>query len=358
MSAVAVLGAGAGGLSATVELCQAGHEITLWNRNPLTLMPFTDGVIPFEGVLGTGTIAPALMTTSLELAVSGVDAIVVCLPSMAHGKVFEDLAALGVAVPIILNPGHTAAALHARAVWSRYGAPLPPLAELSTLTYVARVEAGVVRTTGRAGSVRAGCLPGGGRALEWAQQLFPSARPVRDVLASSLSNVNLVLHPPGSLLGLAWVEATGGDFTFYVQGMTDGVAKVVAALDEERLGVARAYGHELAPLAKEMAAIGTVDPGLADASDVGAAIRGGVANRTLGAPTSTEHRYYREDLPFGLLPFTVLAATAGHPVPVAQSLLTLGRAVLGPQVFEEGLGADRLGLSGLSAEGLLGLVRG
>ena len=48
-----------------------------------------------------------------------------------------------------------------------------------------------------------------------------------DVLACDLANVNMVLHVPGAVLGAAWVEATRGDFTFYVQGMTPGVARVM-----------------------------------------------------------------------------------------------------------------------------------
>ena len=80
-----------------------------------------------------------------------------------------------------------------------------------------------------------------------------------DVLACDLANVNMVLHVPGALLAAAWVEATRGDFTFYVQGMTPGVARVMQSLDEERRAVARAFGHDLPPLVAEMQAIGTVE---------------------------------------------------------------------------------------------------
>ena len=80
-----------------------------------------------------------------------------------------------------------------------------------------------------------------------------------DVLACDLANVNMVLHAPGAVLAAAWVEATRGDFTFYVQGMTPGVARVMRALDDERRAVARAFGHDLPSLDAEMQAIGTVE---------------------------------------------------------------------------------------------------
>lgn len=360
MSTVAVLGAGGGGLSATVELSQAGHDVVLWNRNHRTVAPYAlTGQVPHTGVCGEGRVRPALITTDLGMAVRGAEVIVVCLPSLAHASIFADLVALRVSAPIVLNPGHTGAALHARAVWREHGAEMPPLVEFSTLTYVARVsEDGTVGTTGRAEVVRAACLPGGDDAMAWGQRLFPGASPVDDVLASSLSNVNLVLHPPGAVLGLAWVEATSGEFTFYVDGMTPGVVRVLLALDVERRAVAKAFGHDLPSLVDEMAAIGTVDRSSATSlDDVGAAIRAGDANSAIMAPDSTRHRYYREDLPFGLLPFVTLAELAGQLVPTAAALLTLGGLAVGDSAVDEGLDRRRLGLEGRSLEDLLAIVR-
>jgi opine dehydrogenase len=180
---------------------------------------------------------------------------------------------------------------------------------------------------------------------------------VPDVLASSLSNVNLVLHPPGAVLAAAWVEATGGDFTFYVQGMTPGVGRVMQALDEERLAVAAAYGHELPRLVDEMAAIGTVDARQAAFGDLVAAIRGGSANAAIRAPGSFDHRYYREDLAYGLVPFLALARLARVPAPVAEALLLVGATAVGDEVLTGGLDADRLGLTGLDLPDLLAVVR-
>src|ERR1019366_4116556 len=102
----------------------------------------------------------------------------------------------------------------------------------------------------------------------------------------------MVLHVPGAVLGAAWVEATRGDFTFYVQGMTKGVARVMQALDDERGAVARAFGHELPSVVAEMQAIGTAESSIRDAGDLVAAIASGEANRRIKAPDSLEHRYY------------------------------------------------------------------
>src|ERR1019366_9051907 len=168
--------------------------------------------------------------------------------------------------------------------------------------------------------------------------------------------VNMVLHVPGAVLGAAWVEATGGDFTFYVQGMTKGVARVMQALDDERRAVARALGHELPSLVAEMQAIGTVESSVIDLGDLVAAIASGEANRQIKAPASLEHRYYREDFGHGLLPFTAFAAIAGVTVPVAASLLQIAETLLGVDLAAHGRTAERMGIAGLDRNGLLELA--
>src|SRR5687767_12058333 len=214
---VTVLGAGAGGTSAAVELTQAGHEVALWNRSPATLEPLERaGGIEHEGVLGEGFVKPRLMTTDLAASLEGAEAAVCTLPTLLHGTLARALAEAGIdrKIPVVLNPGHTGGALEFRAAFTRVRRDCPPVADFSTLTYVARKYAPQrVTVTGRAQHVRAAALPGDERALELACTLFPAAKRQRDVLAANLANVNMVLHAPGAVLGAAWVEAKRGDFT-------------------------------------------------------------------------------------------------------------------------------------------------
>jgi opine dehydrogenase len=357
MDKIAVLGAGAGGAAAVAELVAAGHVVAFWGRTPATLAAFRaqDGVA-YDGAFGSGLARPLLITSDLTAAIADADAILVCLPTFAHADVAAALARAGARQPVVLNPGHTGGALEFLHTFRTLGIAPPPVAEFSTLTYVARkYKPGSVTVTGRAKSVRLGALPGGETAIAAAQALFRSARPMPDVLACDLANVNMVLHIPGAVLGAAWIEATRGDFTFYVQGMTPGVARVMDGLDAERRAVARALGHELPPLLAEMRAIGTVEASFTG-DDLAAAIAGGEANRRIKAPDSLEHRYYREDFGYGLLPFTALAAIAGVAVPIAAALLRIGQTLVGTDFAADGRTAERMGIAGLDRNGLLELV--
>jgi opine dehydrogenase len=363
---VALLGAGAGGAAAVAELTSAGHEVHWWARGEATLAPFREiGGVRYEGLLGEGLAVPGAMTTSLEAAIRGADAAVVALPTTAHGSIARALAASTWPAdrPIVLNPGHTGGALeftHAWATVARGGAAaVPPVAELSTLTYVARKLApGSVTVTGHARTVRVASLPGGEAAVSVARSLFPAASPVADVIASGLSNVNLVLHPPGAILAAAWVEATGGDFTFYVQGMTPGVGRVLEALDRERLQVASAFGHALPNLLEEMRAIGTVQPDTPRGTPFAEAIAAADANRLIRAPGSFEHRYYREDFGHCVLAFAEIATIAGVAVPVANGLFTIAEHLLGGDLRARGRTAAAMGIAGLSMAELERKVRG
>ena len=360
MSQVVVAGGGAGGAAAVAELVAAGQGVRFWSRSPQTLAPFQDqGGVAYEGVLGAGLARPQLITCDLAAAIDAADVILVCLPTLAHADVAGALAKLGAKVPVLLNPGHTGGALAFRHAFRVFGAKPPPIAEFSTLTYVARKYApGRVTITGVAKSVRLAALPDGERALKAGQTLFRSAKLAQDVLACDLANVNMILHAPGAVLAAAWVEATHGDFTFYVQGMTPGVARVMSALDEERRAVALAFGHELPSVTAEMQAIGTVEGSVPDLHDLVVAIASGEANRKIKAPDSLDHRYYREDFGHGLLPFTELASIARVEVPLAHALLRVAQALVGVDFYTNGRTAERMGIAGLDRNGLLELVGG
>lgn len=356
---VAILGAGSGGMAAIAELANAGHTVRLWNRSSEALAPLIKaGRVRYRGVLGEGNIVPEMMSTDLNEVIRDCDAAVIVLPTFAHAPLAKALANADWPAdrPVILNPGHTGGALEFVQSYGMRNAP--PVAEFSTLTYVARKSApDCVNVTSRAPSVRSAALPGGEAALEAAELLFPGASRQVDVLASSLSNVNMILHPPGAIFGAAWVEATRGDFTFYVQGMTLGVGRVMQSLDDERRAVARACGHELPNVICEMQRLGTVSQSINPDVSYIDAISAGEANSRIKAPDSLAHRYYREDFGHGLLPFLEIARIAGVSTPIAESLFTLAQNLVGTDYRASGRTAAAMGISNISRDELMRRVR-
>jgi opine dehydrogenase len=339
-----------------VQLVNAGHEVTFWARSAATIHDhIKSGGVHYEGQLGEGFAAPSLITSDLLLAVQGAEVAVIALPTYSHSPMAAMLAAVKwpSSKLVILNPGHTGGALDFTESFRRADGAAPPAVEFSTLTYVARKHRpDGVRITGVAKQVRSAILGGSKQYLDIASKLFPSARPVRDVIASGLSNVNMMLHPPGAVLGAAWVEATKGSFTFYCDAMTPGVARVMQALDSERRAVAASFDLSLPNLIEEMKAIGTVEDSVTNVHDYRSAIAGGEANSRIMAPESFENRYYREDFGHGLLPFLELAAIAGVETPTAEALFNLASAATGVDYRVGGRTAQLMGIAGLSKEEL------
>ena len=225
MSKVAVVGGGAGGAAAVAELVAAGHEVRFWSRSAQTLAPFqAQGGVAYDGILGEGLAQPTLMTADLAAAIEAAEVILICLPTFAHRQSWRwRWHAPARALPVVLNPGHTGGALefhHAfRASAQRRrrspSFPRSPMSRANTRPAASRSLAGPRRSGLR-------LCPGARTRRMPRRRCFAAPSIVPDVLACDLANVNMVLHAPGAVLGAAWVEATRGDFTFYVQGMTAG----------------------------------------------------------------------------------------------------------------------------------------
>lgn len=350
---VTVIGAGNGGAAAAVELTLAGHDVALHGRSEATIEPFLRQGIRYQGVFGEGCIKPALVTTSLKEAIENADVAVVTLPTFALGSVARELheAGWGGSRPVVLNPGHTGGAFEFDTEFRRVSSAIPPIAEFATLAYVARKPApDAINITGRAKKLRAAALKGGEAAIEAGTILFPGSYDCGDVIASDLCNVNMVVHPPGAILGASWVEATGGDFTFYVQGLTSGVVRVMEELDRERIAVGKAFGHDLPTVIGEMKAIGTVPPD-ADERDY-RAIAAGEANKRIKAPDSLGHRYFTEDFSHGLVPFLVLAEIAGVETRTTRALVDLHATMVAGLPRPAARDAQSMGLVGATMASL------
>ena len=106
-----------------------------------------------------------------------------------------------------------------------------------------------------------------------------------------------------------------------------------------------------------MQRIGTVEPEVTDTNDFKSTISSGKANSRIKAPDSFAHRYYQEDLGYGLMPFRAFARIAGIEVPVADALLSLGAAAMGQSLEGKGRSAKTMGIEGLDRASLNRYVR-
>jgi opine dehydrogenase len=355
---VAVLGAGHGGCAAAAVLTLRGYEIRMHSRSEERLAPLRDGITvqgEYEGVA-----KPALMTTDLADAVSGADLVMLAVPSVAHEGYARALAPILEENQVVyLNPGHTGGGLHFAAELRASGGPSVALCESVTLTYICRMEGkatvGVYRETT---NLRFAALPGGSseELAERLRPLFPNLLPASNVLETGFMNINAVIHPPGMVMNAGWIEFTGGDILFYKESITPSVARVIEAVDAERLAVAGKLGLKLPPFIDYFCEAGLTTEAARQSGSVYQAMQESGPNKTIKSPPSLDHRYVHEDIGYGLTPMSEFGRLVGIPTPAMDSMVTLASIAQNKDYRREGLTLGRMGVEGLSPEALLASV--
>jgi opine dehydrogenase len=160
--------------------------------------------------------------------------------------------------------------------------------------------------------------------------------------------MNAVFHPPGMLMNAGWVEATGGGFLFYREGITEAVGRVVAAVDAERMAVAKALGVPARGFLETFHQAGLTTAEALASGSIARACRESEPNRTIRAPASLDHRYVHEDVGYGLVPMTAFAQLGGVPTPVIDAHVALLSLAAGIDYAATGLTLEKLGLAGLA----------
>ena len=228
--------------------------------------------------------------------------------------------------------------------------------ETVTLTYITRMEGpGLVNIYSYTKRLRFAALPGKETAALFAliKPLYPEIQPASSVLETGLSNLNAVFHPEGMIMNAGWIQHTKGDFLFYREGFTDAVGRVTAAVDAERMAVAKALGIPTVPFIEVFYQAGLTTKAAHDGGDIARACQESEPNKTIKSPSSLDHRYMHEDVGYGLVPMAALGRLAGVATPTIDALIQLAGLAVGIDYAREGLTLERLGVAGKSPSELL-----
>ena len=351
---IAVLGAGNGGCAAAADLTLRGYEVRLYSRSPSTVQPIVDkgGIEILED--GIESLArPALVTSDLHEAVAETGLIIMAVPAGAHANFAAKIAPLLQQEQIILlNPGHTGGALHfAHCLKQLRPALKPRLCETVTLTYICRLKGPArVEIYRRTTHLRCAAFPGKftGALVPLIQGLFPQVVPALSVMETGLCNINAIMHPAGMVANAGWIERHAGDFCFYSEGITPAVANVIAKVDDERLKIVSQL--ELPPLTFiEIFYQAGLTTGDARASgSVYQAIHESAPNKTIKSPPRLDHRYFNEDVGYGLVPMSELARYLKIETPVIDALILLASEMNHTDYRKQGLSLEKMGLAGVN----------
>jgi opine dehydrogenase len=353
MTAIAILGGGNTAFATAANLTLRGHDVTLFElpgqeHNVAAIRQSRR--ITLLGVAERGEATIRAVTTDPEEAAAASDLMLLIVPAYAHRPFAEALApVLTSGKTVVLMPGTLGSLEWARILRER-GVEGVTLAEVDTAPYVCR-KTGPAEATiwGEVSGLGLGVLPASRTraVLERLSPLFPGISAHPDVAACGLSCINPVIHPAGVLMNAGRIEYARGDFYFYEEGVSPSVARVVSRLDEERVAIGRALGHELTPVAKAFHQAGFGPDG-----DLWATINGSLMLTRLKAPGNLQSRWLTEDIPYGIATWVALAEQLGIQTPLMRSFIEIGSVVMGFDAMARGRDCVDLGISSLSVEQL------
>jgi opine dehydrogenase len=347
---VAVIGAGNVGCALAADLGLRGVEVRLFNRSPGRLAAIADaGGITVTGQI-EGFTALSLVTGSLKQAVEGARVVAVTVPTASLPAYAAALAEATTDEQMIwLNPGHSGGALYLAAALARAGRGERAICQLTTASHISRLTGPATVRVFLRSRASVAALPA--RHLQACHQRLDALLPGQfsqadSVLEADLANLNAILHPPGMVCNAGWIEATAGNFGFYAEGGGHAVARVMDAIDAERLALARALGVRAVPFAELFRQLGFTAGGPVPAGGAYHAIQHSELIRPIQSPPTLDHRYLHEDVGWGLVPWMHLAAAAGRPAPTIAAVTHLAAMINGIDYPREGLTLQRMGLAG------------
>jgi opine dehydrogenase len=129
------------------------------------------------------------------------------------------------------------------------------------------------------------------------------------------------------------------------------------AVDAERLTIAGYLGLPATPLVDILCRAGFTTPEAARSGRAHDALIAGEPIRMVKAPPSLDHRYLHEDVGWGLVPWTALAATAEVRTPTMDALIHLAGVANGVDYRSVGLSLDRMGLADMAPERITAYAR-
>jgi opine dehydrogenase len=248
---------------------------------------------------------------------------------------------------VVLHPGRTCGAIEFAKVLRETGCTADvTIAETETFVYASRsdgpAQARIFRIKE---AVPLAALPANRtqQVLQVIHQAYPQFIDGGNVLQTGLNNMGAIFHPALTLLNSGWIEATHGDYQFYIDGVTPSVARVLEELDRERVTVAASLGLR-ARTALEWLRLAYDTTG----NDLCEAIHNQPGYYGIKAPPTLNHRYIFEEIPMSLVPIASLGQRYGVSVPGMDAIIRIACIIHRTDYWRRGRTIDKLGINNLS----------
>ena len=351
---VAILGTGNIALGNAALLADAGHQVTLWSPSGSGTATLGERfTLSFSGA-ATGQ-ATVHVARDVAAAIAGAAVVVIAVPAYGHAAVMNACAPhLEAGQTVFVMPMLSLSALYLAKLLQARRVETPIVSFGTTVMTARRSGPAEVRLLSIRTRIDLAALPARstGDALRIATMLYGERFNAQsDTLAIAMVNVNPVSHVPLALANLTRIER-GEAWTQY-DNMSGAVARMIVAVDHERLAVAAAFGLNVRSIEEHFHYSFGVP--MADLGTQTLAVHTGVGSPA--GPVSLESRYFTEDVPYGLAFYAAMGSTVGIGTPCNDACVALASAACGRRFAAENEIVSALGLDRLGASDLLALAR-
>lgn len=384
---IAVLGAGAVGKAQSADCALAGAKVRLCDLPPFaekTLFGIKESGINFYGTQlnlhsfeRSGIARMELVTEDVAEAVKGAGLVVITTPAFGHQVFFEKLIpCLEDGMVIHIFPDNFGSLLLRKMIHEAGCTKKVIIGGWSSSPYGSRVDikGGVVlpriRVYYRAITLRGAAMPMTDQEafLESANYLGSMDCITQNggidagdtALDIGFSNVNPVLHCPGTILGVGVMENWGViygtdkyDYSIYSHAYCPSIAKVQYSFYREQCAIAEKIGVGIQPFDKKQffhreSILGAeyMGPDYVIPFDQQDYIQYGTG------PFDINNRYITEDIPVGCHIYHELGRIFGVKTPVIDSMINLANVMMETNYYQDGYTLEYLGLGGKDKEEL------
>ena len=352
---IGILGAGHGGLAASADLTILGHDVKLsavkeHNKNLKLLQSF--GKLKVEGVTSTKECPVEVNTDfvceSIEETIKFADIIMVMVPAFAQEVYNEYILKYGYKGQIITYPcgGFSALNFYNKLIELKRQDDFI-VSETSSLIYATKITAPacvLIKSIKEKVSFSAANEKQTDYALSVLNKIYPQYYKAQNAWQTSFNNPSSILHTITTLMNTSRIEVFGPyKNSFY--DITPAVARIMEAVDEERITIAEKFYSNPLSLNQIMCSLYSLNT-----DNIYDTIKNIKAYRIQHSPDNMHHRYISEDIPYSLVPIATLGKNLGLKTTNMDSIINLACMCNNENYWQTGRNANKLGFNAFSTE--------
>jgi opine dehydrogenase len=366
-SPVTVIGSGNAGLTAAYHLSRNGCDVCLYGspgfdqplddiqqRSGIEALPELSGVpLAFSGFTPIHT-----LSRDIAEAIAFADILLMPVPSFAQEVLFDTmLPYLTNRHMLVMMPGNYGSlTLKKRMRDQGYHHLDPTIVDTISIPWACRINGPAqIAIMGIKEFLPMAALPASstGAAIASLQGILPlPMKPLKNVIAAGLENINFGGHPLLTTLNIGLLENFCGNFNYYKDCCSPSTARAVAVMEQERLAVGDALGIELTPELEAMNALYRTNFESVYEFNRSSETHGKITS----APDSANHRYITEDASYLLVPCHEFGRLAQVPTPVVDACLVIDNAYNQTDYFQEGRTLEKMGIAGMTIDQIMAYV--